>query len=694
MISTNRNSLFKQYVDGGFALVPLKGKVPVDTGWNATPYKPELRPEDISGNFGAVLKDTDLILDVDPRNFREGDAPLKRLAEKLGVDFSKAAVVVKTGGGGFHLYFKKPADKTVRGQLEDYPGLEFKTRGQQVVAAGSIHPDTGEPYKLIHGRVDRILDAPKELLDLITRAKIGTEQKGLIEYDDSDANASRFVSFLESAPVAVQGQHGDRTTYTIACKAKSFGLSFERAFELMLDFYNPRCQPPWTDSELETKIRNAYSYAQNAAGAENPKSDFDEQKTPVKIRWDVAENGQKKKTLNNAVNYFLLEDSALAGILAYNEFTDQTVFVKRAPWHEEKLNFPAGGKPWQDEDTILCRHFLSEKYKFDLPSKTIDEAATVVSYMNTVHPVREYLSNLKWDGKKRLDTWLTCYLGAETNPYTRTIGVKTLLGAVARIYQPDVKFDYMLVLEGKQGIGKSTVVKILGGLWYGDIILDPHSPDTIDAMRGLWIVECAEMEMVRRADVQALRAFLSRQVDRTRLAYGRRTKNFSRQCIFIGTMNPDAEGYLRDMAGNRRFWPVNVNKIDMQSLQAERDQLWAEAVQRFMQGDSLYIDDADIAEQARLEQDQRRPQDPWLEKIKTWLESDEAGKNIHVVTGLQIWTQCLLGREHQFTRREQCRISNVLQFELLWEKGSFYDRQSNRSVSGYRRPGTGAGIEI
>lgn len=690
------HSFLKKYAAAGFTVTPLVGKIP-GKGWQNTEFETAPDLSRFPGNFGVVLQNTDLVIDIDPRNYKAGDKPVKRLSEKLGLDLKKTAVVVQTGGGGWHLYYKKPADVFVAETLPEYPGLEFKSKGRQMVGVGSIHPDTGKTYDLIAGDLSEIGPAPAALLALIKREgrkdfrKTPPEKK--LEYQDDEQTTERYKEFINAAPLAVEGENGDKTTYSVACKGKTLGLSPEKTFEIITQFYNPLCSPPWSTADLWAKVQNAYSYSQQHIGEDSPANDFtvvsQNGSLPAKLHWDFTDNGQKKKTLNNAANFFWLPESALSGILAFNEFTEQCTFAKKAPWHNETLDLPKDGRTWTDEDTTMCRYYLSKEKGFDITPNIVEEAAVVVAKKSPNHPVRNYLNSLSWDKTPRLDTWLHDYCGVKDDHYTQAVAAKTLMGAVARVFEPGAKFDYMLVLEGRQGSGKSSVVSVLGDHWYGDITLDPHNKDTIAAMRGKWICEASEMEFTTRAEAQALKAFLTRQVDHVRMAYGRHVRAYPRQCIFIGTMNLEAEpGYLKDSTGNRRFWPVLTDNINIPGLREVRDQLFAEATVRYFKGESLFIEDQGAVDQALAEQHARRQVDPWLEKISEWLENDEFDKKRDIVTGMELWTKCLLGMEKNISRREQCRIANIMQQELGWIKGVHHHPELKKPVNGYKRPTT------
>lgn len=678
------------YAAAGFILTPLRGKIP-GKDWQKALYELEPDLERFPQNFGVVLTDELLVIDIDPRNFNGTDKPFKRLCDAIGINLKElAGPVVKTGGGGFHLYFKLPKGLKVRELHPEYPGIEFKSKGRQVVGYGCLHPDTGKTYDLVGGSLQSIPMAPESLIKLIARTKKPKNEIALgAVVDDSQMTIDRFVEFIKTAKPAIQGQGGDVQTFQVACKAKTLGLSQAAAFDMMLAHYNPKCQPLWSSEELETKIKNAYAYSDGIAGQDHPAADFTSipqaAEDAKRLRWDYAENGQTKKTLNNCVNYFFLKESAILNLLAYNEFTDQIMMMRPAPWIKEKIH--PSGKVWSDEDTVMCRYYLSQSYKFDISRMIVDEAVVVAAKTNPQHPVKTWMESLIWDGKPRLDTWLIDYLSAKDTPYVRTIGAKTLIGCVNRIYEPGCQFDYMLVLEGEQGTGKSTICKILGGPWYGDIVLDPHNKDTVTAMQKCMILEVSEMQHNNRAAVDAVKSFITRKVDIIRAAYARHTREIPRQSIMIGTMNLEAEsGWITDGTGGRRFWGVETGVIDTAGFRLVRDQVFAEAVARFKKGERPYLDRAAIVAEAKKEQRARRQIDPWTEKVTDWLDHDDFGRAREIVTSMEIWTDCLNGLEKQITRKEQCRISNVMQYELKWEKNFFYHPTKKKTVAGFRRP--------
>lgn len=682
-----KNDIITGYVDAGYTLTPLNGKIPVNKNWVKTEFNPFLDASEIKENYGVVLRADDLIVDVDPRRFPEGANVIVQFAKDLGISF-KDTFIVKTGGNGLHIYFKKPADIAVRNALKEYPGIEFKSYGQQVVGAGSIHPDTGKEYQLLN-KPFAPQEAPEALLNAIKRAEIELDTN-TVDFSDSEQNILRYIKYLQSADAAIEGQGGDTQTFKTACRGRDFALSAQKTFELMAEHWNPRCVPVWELEDLKKKVDNAYTYNADKVGkntAENDFKDFSIEEDTLgeneeSLVWDVNKRtNELKPTIRNVVNYLLCKQYPFLGILKYNEFTNDIMFTKPAPWHNgKKLG------TWTDSDAINLKYWLSKVRFFNVSTVLCHEAAIVAAEKFKFHPVRDYLKELEWDGVPRIDTWLTTYAGVDDNVYTRAVGAKTLVGAVARIFNPGVKFDTMLVLEGEQGIGKSTLISILGGEFYGDIGITDNDKDTIDAMRGNWIIEVSEMVCSRKVDTDKLKSFLSKTTDRVRLAYRRNAEDYPRQSIFIGTINPEeGSGYLKDTTGNRRFWPVTCKKVDFEGLKAVRDQLLAEAKSRYFRGEKLYLEDS-IARIAHEETERRRQKDAWLEPIQEWLVRPdvETGKHREVVTGKEVLEECIGISVSRMTNRELNRVAQIMVKELGWEKGKFHHKKFNKTVNGYR----------
>lgn len=325
--------------------------------------------------------------------------------------------------------------------------------------------------------------------------------------------------------------------------------------------------------------------------------------------------GEADSTIANAA-LILRNDPRLRGTFAINQFSMRPVVRRDLPWRKAK-----DGDLWEDADDANLLLYMEQKWQLVGENK-IRNAWTVVANENAYHPVREYLDGLVWDGTERLDTLLVRYMGAEDTPYTRAVTRKWMTAAVKRMYQPGCKFDAMLVLVGAQGIGKSRLAAILSRGWFTDSLTCMDGKEAYEAIRGSWIIEVAELAAARRSEQEAQKKFISSQVDTYRPAYGRNVVSLPRQCVFYGSTN-DMEP-LKDDTGARRYWPVlcaGVNHGQHIGLEQEVDQLWAEAVMRYRAGETLWLDDRAVAQEAQAAQEMMTVQDTALGELMEYLDT-------------------------------------------------------------------------
>jgi Virulence-associated protein E len=295
------------------------------------------------------------------------------------------------------------------------------------------------------------------------------------------------------------------------------------------------------------------------------------------------------------------------------------------------------------------------------------------------HPVRDYLDSLRWDGVRRLDRWLVTYTGAEDSEYVRAVGRLVLIAAVRRVREPGVKFDEMTVIEGGQGTDKSSAREVLAVEpdWFSDSLpLNADDKKVIETLAGRWIVEAAELKGMRKGDIEHLKAFLSRPIDRARMSYGRLVTEVPRQCVIIRTTN--SERYLRDATGNRRFWPVRVERFNLAELRHDRDQLWAEAAQAEVTGEGIRLDPA-LYPAAAEEQEERRIEDPWIGIIDAALR-DEKGNPLNGKLAVEdVWLIVNVPAGMR-TQEHNARLGDAMR-ELGWD----HSRRRDGGEHGKRR---------
>jgi putative DNA primase/helicase len=281
-------------------------------------------------------------------------------------------------------------------------------------------------------------------------------------------------------------------------------------------------------------------------------------------------------------------------------------------------------------------------------------AIELVAKSNRFNPLTDYLSALEWDGLPRLNTWLSNYLGAEGTEYTEAVGRCSLISAVARAFEPGCQVDTMLILEGAQGTGKTSAVKVLAGEGnYAGSPFDLRSKDRFQAVQDCWLYEMQELSSLRKADAQAVKAFVSTAEDTYRPPYGRAQITSKRRSVFIGTTNDSC--YLSDATGARRFWPVATGRIDLRSLRNDRDQLWAEATNAYLAGEEWWLTAAG-EELAKAEQEDAREPDPWEAAIAEWLALKPHPDGVSTAEALEAVGMAVDRR----TRRDETRAGIVL----------------------------------
>lgn len=422
--------------------------------------------------------------------------------------------------------------------------------------------------------------------------------------------------------------------------------------------------------------------------------DFEQVEEVISTEWlkklEYTESGKLRSTISN-FSLIIENEPLLKEKIAYNEFSNRAVVIGQLPWRKK-----GNMGDWNDTDDSGLREFIEKYYGISSTAKCADALALSFE-KHSFHPIKDYLESLTWDGVERVNTLFIDYLGAEDNSYVRTVARKIIVAAVARVLVPGIKFDNMPVLAGPQGMGKSTIIKKLGKQWYSDSLTTVSGKEAYEQLQGVWILEMGEMMATKKADIEATKHFLSKTEDIYRVAYGRRTSRFPRQCVFIGTTN-DRE-FLRDKTGNRRFWPIdvgintNTKSVFDDLTQYEIDQIWAEAVELWRAGEKLYLTGEEEKEAKRQQEEHSEesakaglieeylnkllPED-WYElsitERRNFIHETEFGESREGTIRrdktcvMEIWVELFSGDPKQLTPMQSREINDILSGIKGWKK--------------------------
>lgn len=380
-------------------------------------------------------------------------------------------------------------------------------------------------------------------------------------------------------------------------------------------------------------------------------------------------------------------------VLSWDAFRSCVISRYSPPWagdydDPDRVAIP-GDRPYSDADVARTAVWLARNAGVRVSPGVAFDAVQLVARTASHHPVQQWLTGLQWDGVRRLDGWLAAYAGVADNAYTTAVGRWWMISAVARVMQPGCKADHVLILEGTQGAGKSTLASILARRWYTDTPIELGSKDSYLALRGRWIVELAELDSLSRADASRAKAFLSSARDVYRPPYGREPVEVARQCVFIGTVN-HAE-YLRDETGARRYWPVKVGRIDLEALRRDVDQLWAETYAAWKAGVQWYPRTEEERALCSAEQQERYVGDVWDERVAEFVSRKRARLDYDGWISIpEVLEECLDVPPAQQDVRAQMRVGKIM-LSLGWthaRKPARLDRLRRRA---YRDPERGAG---
>lgn len=513
-------------------------------------------------------------------------------------------------------------------------------------------PDAGGPGVPPDGTI-------KDLNDLLCAAGKEAVTKAL-ELADRELQASRALARVRVEQLLEHLRSGG------ALHHADYAARFREAHRI-----DPAAtRPAWLELERRGMSREAIVAVLNGGTppVEPPAADV----SPP--RFALGKDGKPKATFANAREAI----TALGIKCRYDEFHYRLLVGGRAI---ERLTGELS-----DHVVVVLRSLIDDQFAFDPGREHTRDAAVQLCLANSFDPIVDYLNTVKWDGQARLETWLTDYLGADDTPLTRAIGRITLIAAVRRVRSPGCKFDQIVVLEGEEGRGKSTAIEALAGAeqFSDQTILTLNDQRQQEAVQGVWLYEIADLAGISKSEVEAVKAFASRTVDRARPAYGRMREDRPRRVVFFATTN--AQTYLKSQTGNRRFWPVKVGRIDLARLRADRDQLWAEAAALEATGCSLTLPEQ-LWREAMTEQERRMDHHPWLDTlgavqgVPVAKAKGELEERIATATLLTAHLSIPLERQND----TNFKLLNAFMRRLNWT-GPEMMRIEGKAVRGYRRP--------
>lgn len=544
-----------------------------------------------------------------------------------------------TGRGGTHLFFR--TNKKVQNRGGILEGIDVRGEGGYIVAPPSVHQN-GNAYEWEYAPDEFELAEASDLVlkFLETKKTTHTEFK---------------------APDIIQDGKRNDTLYRLACSLQAKNLSDE-AIKAALEIENEtRCKPPLDDEELEKILKSALSHDKGVTVVKPDKVDNPKNVFEVKALLVTNDKGKPAQTIDNICTV-LRNDPALKDKLKYNTLSYSTYIFGDVPW-ERIENY----REWTNTDDSSLKCYIESNYGLRSTERIMD-AFNIVTNENRFNPVVEYLESLKWDGKPHIENLLPNYLGVEKTEYTIEAMKLFMLGAINRAYYPGCKFDYMPVLVGEQGVGKSTFFRILAGNdnWYNDNFNTVDGDKAAEKLRGMWIVELAELLAVKRSQaVESIKAFLTSTVDTYRPPYQRRTEQRPRMCVFGGTTN--STQFLTDRTGNRRYLPLLVRKDhvkksmfkDKEAVIEDFAQAWAEAMHIFKSENPPLIFPEHLQEEVREIQATYTEEDVRVGIIQEWLDNYDGD---HVCVA-QIYEKAL-GNDLKPDRRTSTEIHDIMQHQI------------------------------
>jgi len=645
----------------GFRVFPAQHKIPLVKAWQKVATVDEGLIQQWwrdwpNANVCIATGDGIIVVDVDIK--KGGDATLSALELEHG-DLPKT-VYSRTGGGGWHYFFKVPPGTQNRNSTDRLgAGIDTRGDGGFVVAPPSSHASGGRyEWMAAPGRIE-IADCPQWILDTLGVAKV-IELPRPSRPVLSQEQHKRARAYLARLPSAVSGQGGHQALWTAALSmVRGFELSTEDAYSLLASDFNPRCEPPWSEDELRHKLRDAANNASTPWGyllhaevtfgghprnmEEPPEYDIPpptDMDRPLDNDIEAAFAEVIDMPVRQAAPIPLSNSYASAcQILRDRGLREKVLGPGALEYDEMSLTATLGRRAIMDEDIGRIREncermFTNNNRGIQFSTQNIEQAILQISRERPFHPVKDYLSALEWDGVPRIEALATEAMHQAEGSVEPLLLRKWLISCVARAMRPGSKVDTVLVLVGPQGLGKSTFFRLLmpgESEWFTDTTIDIRNKDSYMVMRRVWVLEWAELDAIRRArDANAVKAFITSQEDVFRPPYEKGIRQIKRSNVIVGTTN-DYE-FLSDDTGNRRFWPIHVVKIDRNWIANNRDQIWAEAKHAWLNNEIWWLSPEEEAEVDAARQRFHRI-DPWLPIVDEYLSDRNETSLTDILSG-------------------------------------------------------------
>lgn len=619
----------------GWGIHWTKGKVPTRKNWAngkrqglselKDQYKPGLNPGVRLGRASIVGDYYLAVLDLDVKDPAKEKEAINTVLTKYPQLKEAPYLMTGRGGGSRHFYIRTKEPVSGGGQIKakgEGWDLQLLSDGRQALIVGAVHPVTGKTYewgKPVNGSGDDIpvLDFKSDATPLAS-----PKTRSQLEIEDVDDVSKLPLNKSQLAMLTDGVGADDRSVdiYWLTVDLLAAGVAEPTILGLFTDpglYLGQVSYDHAKTQDRQTAARWFYKYVLNNARQEARARDvFDDDNNFVITSEMLDKKTKKLKTSYGVIKAVLSQIGD--PLLKRDGFAYRDIWQVNTPWGVKK------GAYRNDDDLLIIKSWFCEKFKVEPNLNTLHEAISCIALDHQYNPLKDYLLGLKWDGVERVENALITYHHAKgRRGYLKAVSARFMQACVQRVFEPGCKFDHMLVLEGEQGVGKSTFGRILAGSdYFLDNLPSLSDKDAALYLQGTWICEIAELASMRRSDVESTKAFVARSTDKFRPPYGRTRVDFPRVTVFLGTTNSD--DYLTDRTGNRRFWPVLVGQCDFKRLEADRDQLWAEAVfNYFFDKKPLWLE-GEAKEQALLEQENRLADDESVlmgEEFSEWLEN-------------------------------------------------------------------------